>query len=294
MEEVNLAEKMAKEVKSLRSLSLIVTFTGLVFLSTSIFYLNIASSTGFFNIGEAFVYIAALVGGPITGAISGGVGAALADLALGYGIYAPATLVLKAAEGFVVGYLFHMSKRFKNWVKYTIVGLLCVFLIVFSSFFVTDIFTVETTLYGVSGSHFSLVMLSLPSVDTTGYLMRESFKVFALDVPGYVLLILAVILSALMLLAIFKFGEKGEMALSCSLAGMIIVVGYFLYQAFIIGVGAAGAAIEIPFNIAQVFFGAAIAIPLVSYLRDLGILNSDRDKEQQLDNKEEEPVNTIG
>ncbi|MHA1199092.1 MAG: ECF transporter S component [Candidatus Heimdallarchaeaceae archaeon] len=278
-EEISLSDKMTKEVNSIRSLALIVTFTGLVFLSTSIFYLNIASSTGFFNIGEAFVYIAALVGGPITGAISGGIGSALADLALGYGIYAPATLVLKAAEGFVVGYLFHKSKKFKKWIKYAIICTLCVFLIVFSSFFVTDIFTVETTFYGASGSHFSIATLTLANLDTSNFMFRESFKVFALDVPGYVLLILAVVLSALMLLAIFKFGEKGEMALSCSLAGMIIVIGYFLYQAFIIGVGAAGAAIEIPFNIAQVFFGAAIAIPLVSYLRDLGILSSKDDTE---------------
>ena len=94
---------------------------------------------------------------------------------------------------------------------------------------------------------------------------------------------MAIVLSGLMLLAILKFGEKGEMALSCSLAGIIIVVGYFLYQAFVIGVGAAGAAIEIPFNIAQVFFGAAIAIPLVSYLKDLGILRSDENTEEEDD-----------
>ena len=276
--EVRLTDKMVREVNSLRSLALIVTFTGLVFLSTSIFYLNIASSTGFFNIGEAFVYLAALVGGPVTGAISGGVGAALADLALGYGIYAPATLVLKAAEGFVVGYLFHLSKKFKKWLKYAIVSILCVFLIVFSSFFVTDIFTVETSLYGISSSRFSITTLTLNNLDISNFMFRETFNVFALDIPGYVLLILAIILSALVLLAIMKFGEKGEMALSCSVAGMIIVVGYFIYQAFIIGVGAAGAAVEIPFNIAQVFFGAAIAIPIVSYLRDLGIIHSERDK----------------
>ncbi len=253
--EVSLTEKMTKEVNSIRSLALIVTFTGLVFLSTSIFYLNIASSTGFFNIGEAFVYIAALIGGPVTGAIAGGVGAALADLALGFGIYAPATLILKAAEGFVVGYLFFISKKFKKWIQYTIVGVLCTFLIAFSAVFTLDTFTIETSFYGAAGAD----------------------NVYSLSVPGYVLLILAVVLSGFMLLAILKFGEKGAMALSCSIGGVIIVVGYFIYQAFIIGVGAAGAAIEIPFNIAQVFFGAAIAIPLVSYLRDLGIIHSNKD-----------------
>ncbi len=286
-EEIVLRERLVKEVNSIRSLALIVTFTGLVFLSTSIFYLNIASSSGFFNIGEAFIYLAALIGGPITGAISGGVGAALADLALGYGIYAPATFVLKAAEGFVAGYLFHKSKKFKKWIKISIVGILCAFILVFSGLYITDTFTIETTLYGISGSHFSIPMLSLAIQDPNYYLLRESYKFFALHIPGYVLFILALILSSLMLLAIIKFGEKGAMALSCSLAGLIIIIGYFIYQAFILGVGAGGASVEIPFNIAQVFFGAAIAIPIVSYLRQLGIIHSDDEEEEDMDDEEE-------
>lgn len=275
MNEVSLTEKMTKEVKSIRSLALIVTFTGLVFLSTSIFYLNIASSTGFFNIGEAFVYIAAFIGGPITGAISGGVGAALADLALGYGIYAPATLILKALEGFTVGLLFLLSKRLKQKVankakiiieSVSVLGL-SAFLITFSAIYSKETFTVETSFYGASGPD----------------------KVYSLTIPGYVLLILAIILSLLMALAILisilKSNDIGVMVLSCAIGGIFIVVGYFIYQAFVIGVGVAGAAVEIPFNIAQVFFGTAIAMPLVSYLRDLGILKSE-DKEAEEQNLE--------
>ncbi|MCE7743131.1 MAG: ECF transporter S component [Candidatus Heimdallarchaeota archaeon] len=265
-EEIILRERLVKEVNSIRSIALIVTFTGLVFLSTSIFYLNIASSSGFFNIGEAFIYLAALIGGPVTGSIAGGVGAALADLALGYGIYAPATFILKAVEGFVVGYLFYLIKRVKKWIQISVVGILSAFMITFSAIFTNQSFNVETTFYG------------------------NEDKIYSLTIPGYVLLIIALVLCILMIIATFFLGEKGEMAISCSLGGMIIVVGYFIYQAFILGVGAGGAAIEIPFNIAQVFFGAAIAIPIVSYLRQLGIIHSDEDDDEALIENEEETV----
>lgn len=260
-EKFALREHIARDVLSIRGVSLMATFVGLVFLSTSLFYLAIASSTGFFNLGEVFIYLAALIGGPIIGAVAGGVGASLADLALGYGVYAPATLVLKAAEGFVAGYLFHLARKVNRWVKLAVVFTISAFLIGFSAFFVNQPFLFETELYGTNSVSFSI--------------------------PGYVLLIIAIILCGLLWVATLKFGEKGEMAISCSISGSIIVVGYFLYQITVMGVPTAGAAIEIPFNIAQVFFGLAIAIPIVAYLRELGILKQKKDKRKNnLENNE--------
>lgn len=58
----------------------------------------------YFNLGEAVVYTAAPLAGPWVGA-SGAVGAALADLLLGGAAWAPWTLVVKAVEGALVGWL---------------------------------------------------------------------------------------------------------------------------------------------------------------------------------------------
>ena len=131
-QEVGLRQSLIGEVNSVRNLALIVTFTGLVFLSTSIFFIAIPTSNGFFNIGEIFVYLAALIGGPITGAIAGGMGAMLADIALGYGVFAPGTLIIKGIEGFVVGVIFHYSRRLKKWIRYLFMAALCGILIGFS------------------------------------------------------------------------------------------------------------------------------------------------------------------
>lgn len=59
----------------------------------------------YFNMGEGIIYTIALTKGPFYGAAAGGIGASLADLILGYPLWAPFTLVIKALEGFLVGSL---------------------------------------------------------------------------------------------------------------------------------------------------------------------------------------------
>lgn len=65
----------------------------------------------YFNMGEAVIYSAALLLGAKAGAVIGGVGAALADLVLGYPVWAPITLVIKGLEGYIVGSISQKSWR---------------------------------------------------------------------------------------------------------------------------------------------------------------------------------------
>ena len=58
---------------------------------------------GYVNIGDALVILSGwLLGGPY-GALAAGIGSALADVLSGYAVYAPATFVIKALMGFIVG-----------------------------------------------------------------------------------------------------------------------------------------------------------------------------------------------
>jgi len=59
----------------------------------------------YFNLGEGVIYTIALLLGARYGGACGGIGAALADILLGYPLWAPLTLVIKGLEGFVVGKL---------------------------------------------------------------------------------------------------------------------------------------------------------------------------------------------
>ncbi|MCS7116772.1 MAG: ECF transporter S component, partial [Nitrososphaerales archaeon] len=104
---------------SKRDLASTSIFTAFVAMATMVFSVYVPATKGYFNIGETMVYTTALLMGPWIGAFAGGVGSMIADLALGYPHFAPGTLLIKGAEGFVVGYLFkrgfgRLSKLCKN------------------------------------------------------------------------------------------------------------------------------------------------------------------------------------
>lgn len=59
-------------------------------------FISIPLPIGYFNLGDAAVLLGAWTLGPVFGSIAAAVGSALADLLMGYVIYAPATAVIKA------------------------------------------------------------------------------------------------------------------------------------------------------------------------------------------------------
>ena len=85
-------------------LSMIAIFTALSFVVTFWIQIPIPATGGYINIGDTAVMFTALLFGPIIGGIAGGVGPMLADVFSGaYIIYAPATVVIKGIEGFLIG-----------------------------------------------------------------------------------------------------------------------------------------------------------------------------------------------
>lgn len=99
-------------------------FAALVVVATVTLTIPIPATQGYFNLGETAIYVAALVFGPLVGAIAGA-GASIADLVLGYTFYAPGTFVLKGMEGFVVGYLnLKFNQRIRNTTLSAILSIL--------------------------------------------------------------------------------------------------------------------------------------------------------------------------
>lgn len=88
-------------------------FAALVFVVTSqIPPIPIPATSGYFNIGETTIYIAALVFGPLVGVLAGGIGSSLSDIYLGYALFAPGTLFIKGGEGLIVGFLNMKLRRY--------------------------------------------------------------------------------------------------------------------------------------------------------------------------------------
>lgn len=65
---------------------------------------------GFFNFSDTAVYFVAFTFGPWIGFLAGGIGAALADLSLGYAAFAPLTFLAHGLQGLLAGWLVRKGK----------------------------------------------------------------------------------------------------------------------------------------------------------------------------------------
>ena len=83
--------------------ALIAVFTALTYIVTAFFAIPVPATGGYINLGDMLVMFSALLFGPIIGGLTGGFGSMLADILSPYFVYAPATLLIKGMEGFLVG-----------------------------------------------------------------------------------------------------------------------------------------------------------------------------------------------
>ncbi|MFI3175053.1 MAG: ECF transporter S component [Bacillota bacterium] len=86
-------------VKELCNVSMMIA---LVCICTMVFSVPV-SSYGYVHFGDSMILFVAVIFGKKYGMLSGGIGSALADVLLGYGYWAPFTLVIKGLMGFVAG-----------------------------------------------------------------------------------------------------------------------------------------------------------------------------------------------
>lgn len=93
----------------------VIAMSGVFAAATTIgtMFVTIPVGIGFLNFGEIVIYTAAFLFGGIVAGLAGGVGAAAADILLGFGMFAPITFVVKGLEGFVVGQLSGETPRSK-------------------------------------------------------------------------------------------------------------------------------------------------------------------------------------
>lgn len=77
---------------------------------TAIFILMVrvpvAPTRGYIHLGEVAIFFTALVFGPVTAFIAGGLGAAIADVIGGYGQWAPISFIVHGVKGYVVGLVY--------------------------------------------------------------------------------------------------------------------------------------------------------------------------------------------
>jgi len=232
---------------SSRRLAYLIGCIAAVYAATVAVQIYQPATGGYFNLGETVIYAAALTTTPLIAGIAGGVGAALADLTTGYAIFAPGTLVIKFVEGFVAAKL---SRRLAR------AGGLP------AALFTGTVFGVLVVLVGV-------MYLSGPQT----YFGTAWFGV-EVNVPAYVWVIVGVVVAIAIAYFVNRKGVYAGETAAVLVAGMLMVLGYFLYEYFIsnplTGRPPIHALAEIPVNIGQAVVGAAIGVPVAGWLRRAG------------------------
>lgn len=85
---------------------------GLVFIATLFgFELPALNQGGYTHLGTGMIFTLAILLGSKKGAISGAIGAGLCDLATGYAIWAPTTIITRGIVGYIVGRIAHKDGK---------------------------------------------------------------------------------------------------------------------------------------------------------------------------------------
>ena len=169
----------------------------------------------------------------------------LADVFLGYWYYAPATLLIKACEGAIVGLLARrkLAKLSKTqWRAFT----------------------------ALTGLAIGVLLASIGSIYYSGQVeLSLGFppaSTLTLDVPKELWYIIGAVVLFLLASSGFIFEpEFGWLTFTVLVGGLTMVGGYFLYQQFIIGplFGISVIAVaEIPINMGQMLIGLVVSIPI--------------------------------
>ena len=99
-----------KNDKKTKRLALAGQLCGATLLLTLI-SIPLPSGYGYVNLGDGGVVLGAMLLPGGLGALAAGVGAALADLILGWAVYAPVTLIIKGLTAFLAGLALRKAKR---------------------------------------------------------------------------------------------------------------------------------------------------------------------------------------
>jgi len=96
------------------TLAILIAVTALF---TYVIRIPVAPTRGYINFGDVAIFFTAIIFGPITALISGGIGTALADLLSGYAQWAPFTFLAHGLQGLGIGLVIKAGRRMSEKTK---------------------------------------------------------------------------------------------------------------------------------------------------------------------------------
>ncbi|MBR5536536.1 MAG: ECF transporter S component [Clostridia bacterium] len=164
-----------------RLLKLVLAAMFAAFGCVATMVIQIPAPTGYVNLGDVIVILAGFTLGPVYGFVAGGLGPAMADLLLGYGMYAPGTFVIKGLVAVIASLILLVYYKLK---KEPTVSRLLVCTILAEGFMVLGYFVYEMMIlkYGIGAAAAipANLMQGLVGVVASVVLFRLLYKVPAL------------------------------------------------------------------------------------------------------------------
>ena len=102
-----MSEKKQFSANSIKKICFCALFAALICVST---FISVPLPFGYFNLGDIMILLCAWSLSPIAGAIASAAGAGLADLLMGYTLYVPATVVIKALMSVCAFFVFRLMR----------------------------------------------------------------------------------------------------------------------------------------------------------------------------------------
>jgi uncharacterized membrane protein len=132
---------MVNQQKTVVQISLMAVMSALVIVGTMVVQIPNGMG-GYFNVGEVMIFVAALTFNPLIGGVAGGLGSSLADLFLGYPVFALPTLIIKGLEGLIAGFISNKKNLYRDILAVLIAG----------TEMVIGYFLIEIYLWGFAGA----------------------------------------------------------------------------------------------------------------------------------------------
>ena len=102
-------------MKRTHRLVLASLFVALSFIFT--YFVKIPFPTGgYFNVGDAFIMLAAIIIDPLTGILVGALAGGLSDLFAGYVLFIPFTVLAKGLEALIAGFIYQKTRGLLRYV----------------------------------------------------------------------------------------------------------------------------------------------------------------------------------
>ena len=245
----------------------LVIFTVIVLVATIILQVYIPATRGYFNLGEAAIYVIAILAPPLHAGIASGVGSALAYLITGFGYYAPGTLVIKFVEGFTVSLLSRKLGTVRNTRLVRVASIVIALGI------------------GIALSVLGYILLSgraeVTSIPINVFGSQITLINTTLDIPSLIWVCVGIVITAILLYTVIIKG-RGNIALTTSMliGGCFMVLGYLLYEYFIVNpiifkAPPQQAFFEVPANFGQVLIGLSIGLSVTSFIAKAGGITSE-------------------